>query len=79
MGFLMIIRKWALRDKIRGSQPGTQLSPVSEAASARLSETLRDVFAADRESIVAQLNSLRHRNREDRQKRKGPDMPPAPA
>lgn len=45
-----------------GSQPGTQLSPVSEAAISGLSETLRDIFAADRECIVAQFNCLRRRN-----------------
>jgi hypothetical protein len=35
---------------------------VSEAAIAGLSETLRDVFAAEREGIVAQFNCLRRRN-----------------
>ena len=48
-----------------GSQPGTQLSLVSEAAIARPSELLREVFLADRKGVVTLLSSLRRRDRAD--------------
>ncbi len=60
-----------------GSQPGTQLSPVSEAAIARPSELLRDVFVADRKGVVTQLSSLRRRDRADQGMAKGLVASPA--
>jgi hypothetical protein len=46
-----------------GSQPGTQLSPVPEAAISGLSEILRDIFSGDWELVLTRFSGLRGRAR----------------